>query len=107
MLKTAVLSTTPCSASVPGPFPNATTSSTVTNADFVKTAAGSGCSDCDCLLGFSSCLPGIFAAPYDLSPFGPVAQVNQGCPAELKPNRAIPLSLRKGNPFRLNPPTAP
>jgi hypothetical protein len=35
MLKTAVLSTTPCKASVPGPLPNATTSSTVTNADFV------------------------------------------------------------------------
>ena len=35
ILKTSVLSTTPCSASVPGPLPNATTSSTVTSADFV------------------------------------------------------------------------
>jgi len=33
--KTAVLSITPCNVSVPGPLPNATTSSTVTSADFV------------------------------------------------------------------------
>src|SRR5207249_7371494 len=40
-LKTAVLSTTPCSTSVPGPLPNTTTSSTVGSADFVYSAAGS------------------------------------------------------------------
>src|SRR5262245_30839714 len=35
ILKRYVLSTTPCNASVPGPLPSATTSSTVTSADFV------------------------------------------------------------------------
>src|SRR4029453_17748165 len=46
MLKTAVLSTTPCKASVPGPLPNATTSSTVTNADSLKNTPGSGSPAC-------------------------------------------------------------
>src|SRR5947208_9492498 len=68
-LKTAVLSITPCSTSVPGPLPNTTTSSTVGSADFVYSAAGSrfstGCSLCPPKDGsvVADLLFGMFAAP--------------------------------------------
>src|SRR5438876_6438770 len=78
VLKTTVLSTTPCNSSVPGPLPNATTSSTVTSPDFVEIAAGSDCSCIGSLVSVGSWFTGSFAAPYDFVPLGPVAQVIHG-----------------------------
>ena len=39
-------------------------------------------------------------------PFGPLAHENQGSPAEFKPSNAMPRSVRKGEPFKCNPPSA-
>src|SRR5438552_11134737 len=50
--------------------------------------------------------PGDSMFPPLFPPFGPVAQLTHGCPAEFKPSMATPLSYRNGYPLMLIPPIA-
>src|SRR5437667_12895009 len=50
--------------------------------------------------------PGDSVFPPFFPPFGPVAQLTHGCPAEFKPSMATPQSYRNGYPLMLSPPIA-